>query len=49
MIKLEMLQNQIADTKKLISDTRRLKMFDSSNSVIVCSFAAITAFNKIKA
>lgn len=34
MIKLEMLQNQIADTKKLISDTRRLKMFDSSNSVL---------------
>ena len=34
MIKLEMLQNQIADTKKLISDTKRLKMFDSSNSVL---------------
>lgn len=34
MIKLEMLQNQILDTKKLISDTKRLKMLDSNNSVL---------------
>lgn len=34
MIKLEELQNQISDTKKLISDTKRLKMLDNDNEVL---------------
>lgn len=34
MIKLKELQDQISDTKKLISDTKRLKMLDADNDVL---------------